>query len=414
MIRAFDRCADASTAAAKEIAAELRPLRIALVHDWLTGMRGGERCLEVYRELYPHADLYTLFHVPESVSRSIEGGGVRTSFLQDFPAIGRAYRYYLPFFPRAVESFDLRGYDLILSLSHCVAKGAGNASDAPHLSYCFTPMRYLWTQGEAYFGANRYNRAMRWSIERVLRRLRRWDRSRHPDEYIAISQCVKSRIEDTYGFPSRVIYPPVDLDRFSPAEETTDEYLIVSALVPYKRVDLAIEACNRTGRRLAIVGRGTEEGRLRRLAGPTVRFLGWVSDREVAERMARCRALVLPGEEDFGITPLEAMAAGRPVIALARGGALETVVRDGPDGPTGVFFDEPSDADALADAMAALERVEGEFDPRRLRRRAEEFSLPRFRREIANAIAAFVQAPRRSARSDGSTSRLARESDRTT
>ncbi len=368
--------------------------RVAVVHDWLTGMRGGEKCLEVVLELFPRADLYTLFHFEGSVSRTIERHRIFTSRLQRLPGLGRWYRYGLPSFPRAIQSFDLSGYDLIISLSHCVAKGAGAGSGVPHICYCFTPMRYLWDQSGAYFNRARYSGPALWLIERMLERLRRWDRETHPDRYIAISKFVAERIRRAYGRPSEIIYPPVDLERFRLSDEVEGYFLVVSALVPYKRIELAVEACNRLGRRLIVVGKGGEESRLRRIAGPTVEVVGWLPDEEVARLLSRCRAFLLPGEEDFGITPLEAAASGRPVVALGRGGAMETVVDADacPPGeaPTGILFPEPT-VDSLAEALQEVERRAGEFDARALREHAARFSRSRFRDAIERAVLGFAR-----------------------
>jgi glycosyltransferase involved in cell wall biosynthesis len=358
---------------------------VALVHDWLTGMRGGERCLEVFCELFPDADLFTLLHVPGSVSPLIERHRITTSFVQRLPGAARRYRHYLPLFPRAIEAFDLRGYDLVLSSSHCVAKGARRAPGARHVSYCFTPMRYVWDLYDDYFG-RRAGPVVRALMPPVAAGLRRWDRrsSARVDDFVAISRHVASRIDRCYGRSAEVIYPPVDVQRFDVADATAGEfYLVVSALVPYKRVDLAIEAVHRLGRRLLVVGSGPQERALRALARPGVEFLGWRSDAEIAELYRRCRALLFPGVEDFGIVPLEAMAAGRPVVALAAGGALETVVPPGAnDPPTGLFFDAQT-VEALVDALRRLESGAIAFDPKALRARAETFDRPRFRARIA-------------------------------
>ena len=379
--------------------AQLRALKVALVHDWLTGMRGGEKCLEVFCELLPQAHIYTLFHLAGSVSSAIEGLPIRTSFLQRFPGLRRWYRHLLPLFPLAIRRFDLSGYDAIVSLSHCVAKGAGTKGGVPHLCYCLTPMRYLWGQGPLYFHRGRYSRLSLWIIERLLDRIRRWDRCTHPDQYVAISRFVADRIERSYGRKSAVVYPPVDMRRFAPASQAhEDYYLIVSALSPYKRIELAIQALSRLGRHLLVVGKGEEEVRLRKMAAPSVTFLGWCADKEVARLFAHCRAFLLPGEEDFGITPLEAMASGRPVIALGRGGALETVVdlhETGAGAPTGILFKEPT-VDSLTAAILELEEREKEFSPDALRRHAERFSRDRFRSEIAETLRRFVREETRS------------------
>jgi glycosyltransferase involved in cell wall biosynthesis len=360
--------------------------RVALVHDWLTGMRGGERCLEVFCELFPDAPLFTLLHVPGSVSPVIEDRRIVTSFVQRLPSAATRYRQYLPLFPAAVRALSLDGYDLVLSLSHCVAKAVRVPPDALHLCYCFTPMRYVWDLEDDYArGAGWLTRA---ALPPMAAALRRWDRrTRGVDEFVAISHHIADRIRRAYGRPSEVIHPPVDVARFRLAEAIDDYYLVVSALVPYKRVDLAVAAAGRLGRRLVVVGSGPEEARLRALAGPGVTFLGRRPDAEVAELYARCQAVLFPSVEDYGIVPLEAAAAGRPTIALARGGALETMVGldEGAEPPTAVFFAEPT-VDALAGAMTAFEAAADRFDPHALRARAERFDRPRFARHLREYV----------------------------
>jgi glycosyltransferase involved in cell wall biosynthesis len=362
-------------------------VRVALVHDWLTGMRGGERCLEVFCELLPQADLFTLLHVPKSVSPIIEQRRIVTSFIQRLPSAPTRYRHYLPLFPAAMARFDFSAYDLVVSLSHCAAKAARARTDARHVCYCFTPMRYVWDLYDDYVGAGPLTRIVLPPLAAVLRR---WDRrtSRRVDRFVAISRFVADRIERCYGRTAEVIYPPVDVSRFELSPDGDDFYLVVSALVPYKRVDLAVQAVTRLGRRLLIVGTGPEERRLRAMAGRGVEFLGWRSDEEVAGLYARCRALLFPGVEDFGITPLEAMAAGRPVIALAAGGALETIVPLGGDEtpPTGLLFGEQT-TEALTTAMRAFERDAERFDGKALRTHAERFDRPLFKRRVADYLA---------------------------
>ena len=373
-----------------------RTRRVALVHDWLTGMRGGERCLEVLCKLYPDAPLFTLVHVPHSVSADIEQRRIVTSLVQRLPwaverlpwANKRGYPYYLPIFPLAISRFDLSGYDLVVSMSHCVAKAIPVAPGALHLCYCFSPMRYVWDDMyNDYFGRGR-GLALRLAGPLLKAVLRPWDRrTEGVHDFVAISHHIAGRIRRVYDRLAEVIYPPVDISRFEIAEKTEDYYLVVSALIPYKRIDLAVRAATRLGRRLVVVGTGPEEARLRSLAGPTVTFRGWCSDEEVAVLYSRCRAFVFPPVEDFGIAPLEAAAAGRPTIALGRGGALETMVglddRDRP--PTAIFFDEQS-VDALATAILRFERAQDRFDPKALRERAKEFDLPIFKQRLHDWI----------------------------
>jgi glycosyltransferase involved in cell wall biosynthesis len=360
-------------------------LRVALVHDWLTGMRGGERCLEVFCELFPTADLFTLLHVPGSVSPTIERRRIVTSFIQRLPRAAERYRSYLPLFPAAMRRFDFSPYDLVLSSSHAVAKAARQRPDATHVCYCYTPMRYIWDLYDDYFGA-RAPRAARLVMPAAAAALRRWDRrtSARPDRIVAISNFVAARIRRVWGRAADVIYPPVDVGRFAIAADGPDDYyLVVSALVPYKRVDLAVAAATRMRRRLLVVGTGPEARRLAAIGGPSVEMLGWRSDAAIAELYARCRAVLFPAMEDFGIVPLESMAAGRPVIAYGVGGATETVqgLEATDAAPTGVLFNDQT-IDALVAAMETFERNEARFEPKALRARAEMFDRPLFRDRI--------------------------------
>jgi glycosyltransferase involved in cell wall biosynthesis len=367
-------------------------MRTALVHDWLTGMRGGERCLEALCELYPDADLFTLLHVPGRVSPTIERRRIVTSFVQRLPAAATRYRQYLPLLPAAVSRLDLSAYDLVISVSHCAAKAVRPRPDALHVCYCLTPMRYVWDRYDDYAGP-RAPILPRLLMPVIAPALRRWDRaaSARVGRFVAISRFVAERVRRCYGREADVVHPPVDVDRFPLAYgDPDDAYLVVSALVPYKRLDLAVQAATRTGRRLLVVGTGPEERRLRALAGPTVEFLGWLSDREVAGYYRRCRAVLFPGVEDFGIVPLEAMASGRPVIAFRGGGACETITGlDEEDAPTGVFF-EAQTVDALVRAIERFEAAPHRFDPKALRARAEAYDRPRFLAEMGRRLTAWT------------------------
>jgi glycosyltransferase involved in cell wall biosynthesis len=358
--------------------------RVVLVHDWLTGMRGGEKCLEVLCRRWPAARLYTLLHHKGSVSPAIERLRPRTSFLNCLPGVHRYYRWLLPLMPAAAASWRLPPCDLVVSFSHCVAKAAHAPRGVPHVCYCFTPMRYAWHQRDAYF-CGRVRGLKARALGRLLKALRDWDRRTAEDvtHFVAISQTVRRRIADCYGRDSIVIYPPVDTDFYYPAAvQREDFYLVVSAFAPYKRLDLAIETCNRLRRPLVVIGSGQDAGRCKALAGPTVRFLGWQPDEVIRDHFRRCRALLFPGEEDFGIVPVEAMACGTPVIALGRGGVTETVIPPGAGRePTGLWFDEPT-AEALMQSLLAFEARAGDLNPAAARRQALRFNARRFRDDL--------------------------------
>ena len=359
-------------------------LRVALVHDWLTGMRGGEKVLEVLCELYPEATLFTLLHNKGAMSPVIENMKIQTSFVQNLPFREERYRHYLPLFPRAIESFDFSGYDLIVSTSHCVAKGAKPAANALHICYCLTPMRYVWDQYPEYFGKGRAGIVTRASMALVAPGLRNWDvrSSTRVHFFVADSDYVARRIERYYARAADVIYAPVDTSSFRISDKPQDYYLMVSALVPYKRVDLAIDAFNELGQRLIIIGSGPDENRLKTRAATNIEFLGWESDETIAKFYSNCRALIFPGVEDFGIVPLEAMASGRPVVAYAQGGALETVVAKG-ETPTGVFFHEQS----ISALKSAIKEVESrQFDSHAIRKHAEKFDRKRFKQKVHEYI----------------------------
>jgi glycosyltransferase involved in cell wall biosynthesis len=374
--------------------------RVVLVHDWLTGMRGGEKCLDVLARRWPHARLFTLLHRRGSVSPAIERLRPRTSFLDHFPRAHQLYRYLLPLMPAAVASWRLPPAELVVSFSHCVAKAARpnlTAGPTPHVCFCFTPMRYVWQMRQAYFGGRVGGLPAR-LLDRLLDALRDWDRrtAAGVSHFVAISRTVQARISECYDRDSAVIYPPVDTDFYAPAAVPREDfYLVVSAFAPYKRLDLALAACRQLRRQLVVIGSGQDLARLRRQAGPDVHFLGWQPDEVIRDHLRRCRALLFPGEEDFGIVPVEAMATGTPVIALGRGGATETVVsldRPGRQQPTGLWFAEQS-AECLAEAIAHFERRAGAFDPVAVRRHALAFSTPRFAQQLFDYLDAVLEGP---------------------
>jgi glycosyltransferase involved in cell wall biosynthesis len=359
------------------------PRKIALVHDWLTGQRGGEKVLEVLAELYPEAPIYTLFHVKGSQVPEVERREIHTSFLQRMPLARKKYRSYLPLYPLAVELFDLQDYDLVISSSHCAAKGVIPRPDALHVSYIHSPIRYAWNQYWAYFAPEKLSLFSRVVIPPFLHYLRLWDESsaHRVDVFVANSKNTARRIGKYYRRPADVLHAPVDTDYFTPGEGKGKRsgFLIVSALVPYKRIDLAVEAFNRNGRDLLIVGCGPDEKALRRRAAANIRFAGALPPEELRTAYRRSEALILPGEEDFGIAALEAQACGTPVIAYGRGGALETVVR----GRTGVLFPELRAA-GLQSALDRFSRLK--FDRRTVRTNALRFSKGVFRRRLAALI----------------------------
>lgn len=365
-------------------------MRTAVVHDWLNGMRGGEKVLEEILPLVPDPTIFTLFHVPGSVSPEIERFPIRASFLNRLPFARRRYREYLPLFPRAVESFDLSGFDLVVSSSHCVAKGAQAPEGVPHLCYCHTPVRYAWDQFDDYFPRATTRLFLLKKI--VIDRLRTWDRATagRPTRYLANSSAVAARIRRHYGRSAEVVPPPVDVEFFQGSAKSREPFLLaVGSLVPYKRHDVAIEAARRLGRPLVLVGKGPEEQRLRAVASPSVQILADLDRESLRDLYRRCFAFVQPGEEDFGISLVEAAACGAPAAALDRGGARDTVS----DGVSGVLYAEPG-PDGL---VRAVEKIAGrDFDYTAVRAAALPFARERFAREFAGAVAevAGARAPR--------------------
>jgi glycosyltransferase involved in cell wall biosynthesis len=365
-------------------------LRIALVHDWLTGMRGGERVLDALCELYPDAELFTLVHARGSVCARIEQRIVHTSALQWLPGAARRYREFLLFFPTLIEQFDFDRFDLVISSSHCVAKSVVVPDRARHVCYCHTPMRYAWDQFDVYFGPPRLGPVQYRLMKRAMARMARWDRDTadRVGTYVTNSQHVAGKIRRYYNREATVVYPPVDTDFFQPGPDDARSgqpfALVVSALVPYKRLEIAVDACRLARVPLVVAGEGPERARLERRANGGVRFVGRRSDDEIRDWYRRASVVLMPGEEDFGIVPLEAQACGTPVVALARGGALETVVR----GETGALVDDAS-AEAFADAIART--IDRGVDRGVLRAHAERFSRARFvdqMRALISSIAA--------------------------
>lgn len=359
-------------------------MRTAVVHDWLNGMRGGEKVLEAILPLVPDPTIFTLFHVPGAVSPGIERYPIRASWLDRLPFPRGRYRQLLPLFPRAVESFDLSGFDLVVSSSHCVAKGAVARPGVPHLCYCHTPVRYAYDQFDVYFPRGR---TRLWALKKAqIDRLRAWDiaTAGRPTRYLANSSAVAERIRRHYGRAATVVAPPVDVQFFTGSSEPRSDFLLaVGSLVPYKRYDAAIDAARRLGRPLVLVGKGPEEARLRGLASRSVRILADLEREALRELYRTCHAFVQPGEEDFGISLVEALACGAPVAALGRGGARDTVV----EGVNGVFADEPT-GESLA---AALERLgTGRFGYTEIRATALPFSRERFVREFRREVEGVI------------------------
>lgn len=355
-----------------------RSPKVAIVHDWLTGMRGGEKVLDAFCEIFPRADLFTLVHWKGSVSPRIEGMKIHTSSLQKVPGLRKHYRHSLPLMPWTIRQFDLSGYDFILSSSHCVAKGVRVPPEAPHVCYCHTPMRYIWDQYDHYFGPGRSSLPLRLLMRTLRPHLQNWDRRTAKDvtHFVANSENVRQRIRTFYGRDATVIYPPIDHSFFVPnGQPKNDYFLMVTAFAPYKRIDVAIQAFNRLKQPLVIAGHGPELKKLSALAGPHIKFLGWVSDDTLKSLYQNAKAIIFPGEEDFGMVPVEAQACGCPVIALAKGGVLESVV----PGQTGILFEECT-PDALADCVQRFHTQD--FDPGRVRENALRFNGGVFRQKI--------------------------------
>ncbi len=355
-------------------------MKLAIVCSWLNQYGGAERVLEVVHDMYPTAPIYTSIYRPEALPERYRTWDIRPSFLNRLPLIGRKHQLLLPLYPLGFESLDLRGYDVVLSLTSAFAHGVITSAETRHICYCLTPARFLWSY-QSYVEREGIGRLARLGLPLFLKGLRQWDRlaADRVDEFIAISRTVQRRIRKYYRRDAQIIYPPVKTDYPLPERPPEDYFLVVSRLVPYKRIDLAVQAFNMLGLPLRIVGEGRDRKALEAIARPNVQFLGYLPDDQVREQMARCRAFLFPGEEDFGIAPLEAMTMGRPVVAYEAGGALDTMQ----EGVTGAFFREPT-PEALVEAVKRLDRYA--FDPEALRRHAQRFDVSVFRRQLADAL----------------------------
>lgn len=367
----------------------LAEARVAIVHEWLVRYAGSEQVVAAMLKTFPQADLYTLVHDPEGMRTTpLERVPVQTSFIQSLPRAGEKYQTYLPLMPLAVEQLDLRSYDLVISSSHAVAKGVLTRADQLHVSYTYTPVRYAWDLYLDYLSRSGLDRGVKsWLARPALHYLRLWDSvaSNRVDAFLTLSFYVARRIEKLYRRPARVIYPPVDVERFRPDLQREGFYVSVSRFAPYKRMDLIVEAFTRMGKSLIMIGEGSEFERVRRIAGSNVKMLGYQPDEVVADYLQRAKAFVFAADEDFGIAPVEAQAAGCPVIAYGKGGALETVAGWPAPGATGVFFDEQT-SEALEAAVETFEAHEEEFEPETCRRNAERFDRERFREEFRATV----------------------------
>lgn len=355
-------------------------LRVAIVHDWLNQRGGAEVVLEALVEMYPQAPVYTSMYWPKAMPQEYRSWDIRTSFMDKLPFVKRYHQPFLPLYPLAFETFDFTGYDLVISNKSGFCHGVITSPDTLHICYCLTPTRYLWDY-HGYVQREGLPRLARLALPPFLNYLRMWDwaAAHRVDHFIAISRTIQQRIAKYYRRDSVVIYPPVDTRKFAPSDTHDDYFLIVSRLIPYKRIDLAVRAFNELGLPLVIIGDGRDRESLQALAKSNIHFLGYVSDREIGDYFARCRAFILPGQEDFCIAPVEAQAAGRPVIAYAAGGALDTVV----EGVTGTFFYEQT-PEALIKVIREFD--ENRYDPAAVRRHAERFDKRVFKKQLSAFI----------------------------
>lgn len=366
-------------------------MKVALVHDWLTGLRGGERVLLNFLDLYPDADIYTLIHVPGATTKEIDLRVKQASFLNKIPGIEKNYRNFLPFFPNAVSNLKINDYDLVISTSHAGAKNI--KTNSPHISYCFSPMRYIWDQAEHYLGSKRF------LAQPLIQYLRAWDRkgSKGVTEFVGISNFIRARIRCFYKRDSEVIYPAVNTDWITPGK-SEDYFIYAGALVQYKLPDLVVKAFNKLGLKLLVIGSGPMLNRLKAMSKPNIEFISGANDQQMAKLYAGARALIFPGIEDFGLVPVEVMAAGKPVITSNRGGSSETVVgwkywRESAkwDKVTGVNIRQNNSLESLLEAIDVFLDNEGSFDPNVCCLRAKDFSVERFNNEWKQFVVQYVK-----------------------
>lgn len=355
-------------------------MKVALVHDWLNQRGGAENVLETLVELYPESPVYTSIYAPDKMPASYREWDIRVTWMDRLPGIHQHHQPYLPLYPRAFEQLDLSAYDVILTNKSGFCHGV-ETGDSLHICYCLAPTRYLW-QYEAYVQRERLSAATSAILKPVIGLMRKWDyeAAQRVDHFVAISSAIQQRIKRFYDRDSEIIYPPVETTRYEPVDQPDDYFLVVSRLIPYKRIDLAVQACTKLGLPLLVGGAGRDRERLEAMAGPTVEFLGRVPDEDLPDLMARCKAFIFPGLEDFGIAPVEAQAAGRPAIAYRAGGPLDTVI----DGETGVFFDQQT-VESLCDAFNRFEEMPAP-SPARCRENAERFDTAVFNRKLVSFV----------------------------
>jgi len=364
-----------------------RKLRVAIIHYWLVNIRGGEHVLREICRMFPDADIYTHVYSGKNVGAHFEGHRIKTTFIANLPFAERLYQNYIGFMPRALEELDLSGYDLVISSESGPAKGVIVPPDTPHICYCHSPMRYVWDHYPTY--RSRLKGPARYIFSKVVHRLRQWDvtSATRVDRFVCNSSFTAKRVRKYYRRDADVVHPPVDLETYTPAERCNGAYLFVGQLVRYKRADLAVRAFRNTSQKLIVVGDGSERKDLEKMASPNISFLGRVSKDRLAKLYAECKALIFPGEEDFGIVPLEAMASGRPVIAYGQGGVQDSII----DGKTGVLFQEQTEQ-SLLDAIAAFEETEMTFSKHELVAHARKFSPARFRDQFATIVSDVMAA----------------------